>query len=526
MLTITPRTRAILSIVIAWAALVGCRIAARLISVGAGERGAVGLTVLTAAVNAYWLIAGPLLAQFRRFALARWPRLHAIVATAVASLLVLLAEPAWYGPVLRAFNGVPLPWREAVVYRGDVNLLVVAVVLAAGWLRDSFDRALERQRQRGELEAVLAEAELRSLALQLQPHFLFNTLQLAAEAAYDDIAEARAIVCELQTLLRRAFELEEHRLVPVADEIEFLRSYVAIQQRRFGSRLRVSIDADRGTDDLLLPPLLLQPLVENSIRHGIGPLARDGRISVVVSRDDEHLLISVRDNGIGFAASARSGVGLGLGVTRRRLDALFQERYSFDAGQAPEGGASVSIVIPHTRREAALTTSARSEEIRRVDPRGWSVAAVVAIAVGSALMLVDVLGSAYLFESRSRTPGAIAPASLAMWLPAQFLAFVLGLVLWRGRSVRRWLQRRDVETVALNERIATTREKVAALRDGRDVMISALDGLAIAGDAREFDDLTLSAAEIVRSLLASDREIRQSASGASADPRVPVPTEV
>jgi hypothetical protein len=114
-----------------------------------------------------------------------------------------------------------------------------------------------------------------------------------------------------------------------------------------------------------------------------------------------------------------------------------------------------------------------------------------------------------------------------MWMPAQLLAFVLGLVLWRGRSVRRWLQRRDVETVALNQRIATTREKVAALRDGRDVMISALDRLAVASDAREFDDLTLSAAEIVRSLLASDREIRHSASGASgSDQRVPVPTEV
>ena len=526
-LIITPRTRAILSIVGAWAALVGCRVIARLISVGAGERGAVGLTVLTAAVNAYWLIAGPSLARFRRFALTRWPRLHANLAVAAASLLVLLAEPAWYGPVLRTFNGAPLPWREAVVYRGDVNLLVVAVILAAGWLRDSFDRARERQRQRGELEAVLAEAELRSLALQLQPHFLFNTLQLAAEAAYDDITEARAIVCELQTLLRRAFELEEHSLVPVADEIEFLRSYVAIQQRRFGSRLRVSIDVDRGADDLLLPPLLLQPLVENSIRHGIGPLARDGRITVVVSRDDEHLLINVRDNGIGFAASARSGVGLGLGVTRRRLDALFQERYSFDAGEASEGGASVSIVIPQMRRDAALTGSRRPEEIRRVDPRGRSVAAVVAIAVGSALVLIDVLGSAYLFESRSRTTGAIAPASVAMWMPAQLLAFVLGLVLWRGRSVRRWLQHRDVETIALNDRIATTREKVAALRDGRDVMISALDRLAVAGDARAFDDLTLSAAEIVRSLLASDREIRRSASGASdSDQRVPVPTEV
>jgi hypothetical protein len=142
-------------------------------------------------------------------------------------------------------------------------------------------------------------------------------------------------------------------------------------------------------------------------------------------------------------------------------------------------------------------------------------------------MLIDVVGSAYLFESRSRSPGAIAPASIAMWMPAQLLAFVLGLVLWRGRSVRRWLQRRDVETLALNDRIAATREKVAALRDGRDVMISALDRLAVAGDAREFDELTLATAETVRSLLASNREIRHSARGAAdTDERVPISTEV
>jgi len=518
--TTSPRTRALLSILLAWAALVGCRVIARLISVGAGERGAVGLTILTAAVNAYWLVAGPMLARFRRLALKRWSRVQAIAAIAGAGIVVLLLEPAWYAPVLRALHGVPLPWREAVVYRGDVNLLLVALILAAGWLSDSFDRALERQRQRGELEAVLAEAELRSLALQLQPHFLFNTLQLAAEAAYDDITEARAIVCELQTLLRRAFELEERSLVPVAEEVAFLQSYVAIQQRRFGSRLRVAVDVDPTVDDLLIPPLLLQPLVENSIRHGIGPLARDGRVSVGLSRRDDRLLISVGDNGIGFAANARSSVGLGLGVTRRRLDALFSTRYTLDVGRAAEGGASVSIVIPiASREEPGRTANRQDETLRSVDPRGRSIAAAVAIGVGSALMLVDVIGSAYVLESSSHASRAIAPVRLAMWIPAQLLAFALGLVLWRGRSVRRWLQRRDAETLALNDRIAATRERILHLREGKDVMISALDRLAVAADARVFDDLTLSAAETVRALLASDRDVGKSLNEATGSDR-------
>ena len=504
-MTLPPRTRALVSIGLAWLALIGCRVVARLISVGAGERGAVGLAILTAAVNAYWLLAGPVLARFRRLAFARWSRAHAAVAVGAAAVVVLLLEPAWYAPVLRAFHGAPLRWREAVIYRGDVNLLVVALILSAGWLRDSFAQATERQRQRRELEAILADAELRSLALQLQPHFLFNTLQLAAESAYDDIAEARAIVAELRSLLRRAFELEERSLVRVADEMAFLQSYVAIQQRRFGSRLRVVVDVDADVGDLLLPPLLLQPLVENSIRHGIGPLARDGRVTVVVSTDDEHLLISVEDNGIGFGANAGTGVGLGLGVTQRRLDALFPSEYTLDVGRAREGGARVSVVIPQVRSEnAAATSILRHDTTPLADLRGRSVA-TVAIGVGSALMLTDVIGSAYLFDSTSHAPHAITPVPIAMWIPAQLLAFALGLVLWRGRGVRQWLQRRDVETLALNDRIAATRDRVAALREGKDVMISALDRLAVAGDARAFDDLVLSAAAAVRALLASNR---------------------
>jgi hypothetical protein len=525
--TVTPRTRALLAVLLAWLALVGCRVVARLISVGSGERGTVGLILLTASVNAYWLVAGPLLARFRRFALRQWPRTRGFVALVAAGVVVSVFEPAWYGPVLRAFNGNPLPWREAVIYRGDVNLLVVAVILAAGWLRDGFDRALERQRQRGELEAVLAEAELRSLALQLQPHFLFNALQLAAEAAYDDIGEARVIVCELQTLLRRAFELEERRLVRVAEEIEFLGSYVAIQQRRFGPRLHVAVHVDPDVHDLLLPPLLLQPLVENSIRHGIGPLAREGRVEIFVSEINERLLIRVRDDGVGFAAHLPSGIGLGLGVTRRRLDALFQTSYSIDAGNAPEGGADVSIDIPILRHEASLrTASSQCQPTPRVlEPRKWSGPAVVAIALGTALLLVDVLGSSYLLERTSHSPRAITATPIAMWIPAQLLAFALGIVLWRGRAVHRWLQRRDVETLALNRQIEATRQRIAGLRAGKDVMISALDRLAVAVDAREFDDLTLAAAEAVRSLLASDRNRGQSSDDSSGGARLPVSAE-
>jgi hypothetical protein len=499
-------------IFLAWTALVACRVIARLISVGAGARGAFGLVVLTVAVNAYWLFAGPLLARLRRFSLRNWNRTMALGAIGALAAVVVVGEAAWYRPVLRAFNGAPLPWREAIISRGDVNLLVVALVLAAGWLSDGFERALERQRQGRELEAVLADAELRLLALQLQPHFLFNALQLAAEAAYDDIAEARDVVRDLQTLLQRAFELEDRGLVPVAEEIEFLGAYVAIQQRRFGARLTVDVRVASDVRGFLLPPLLLQPLVENCIRHGIGPLARDGRIVVSLHRGNEHLLIRVFDNGVGFAPSLRSNAsfGLGHGATRRRLDALFPGRYAFDIGNGHSGGAIVSIAIPIVESDTRIRPAPDALRIESHDAveRPWLGGAIAAIALGTLLMLVDVFGSALLLEAATHST-AVVRAPIAMWVPAQLLAFALGLVLWRGRGVRRWLQRRDADTRELNARIAATRETVLELRSGKDVMIGALERLAGAVDAREFDDLTLSAAEAARTLLASDRRLER-----------------
>ena len=483
----------------AWACLVACRVAARLVSVGSGSRGWLGLTELTASVNLYWLIAAPTLLRVRRGALAtEFPSFIKAGIVVSAAFAVIACEPLWYARALEAFRGTPLPWPEAVVARGDVNALVTVLILSAAWLIDGRTSAVERQRRRAELESVLVDGELRALALQLQPHFLFNTLQLAAEAAYDDLPTAKGIVHDLQLLLRRSFELEDRSLVRVADEIDFLQAYVSIQQRRFGSRLTVDMHVAHDVQELFLPPLLLQPLVENSIRHGIGPLARDGRISIAVARDGAALRIVVRDNGVGFSpvTTTRISSGLGLGVTRRRLAALYPLSHSIN--WANDAGAIVEIRLP-VATTSSLDAGPLAAEHHMLDTRWWDGGAKAAAWLGAALIIGNVIGSSLLAEPGFANERRLMPGTLAVWLPVQLIVVALTVVVWRANAVRRWLHERDAETTILQAQVEDTRRQVAALRIGKDVMLTALDGLFQANTARDFDRRIVNASELMRS---------------------------
>jgi signal transduction histidine kinase len=508
---------------LAWLALVACRVIARLISVGSGDRGAVGLALLTASVNAYWLVVGAAFAWLCRRALRNDSRLAAAMVVVLAAVVVLCGEPEWYRIVLFAFDGAPLPWREAVTARGDINVLIVALIAAACWLGESYRRTVAGQRQRRELESALADAELRALTLQLQPHFLFNTLQLAAEAAFDDLAVAKYVVRDLQKLLRRTFELEERSLVRVADEIEFLQAYVAIQQRRFGARLAVVISVSLEARELLLPPLLLQPLVENSIRHGIGPMARGGRIDVHISTDAQHLRIEVRDDGIGFQpdATSRSSIGLGIGVTRRRLETLFPNAHSFGAGNDVRGGAAVVITLPIVANDNAVILSEAKDPAvilseakdpyapRRSSlsrPQSWPSWRIVAALTGAGVLTIaNVIGAAAIVDRGIANPGTFAPPALAVWMPLQLLVLALVIVLWRANDVRRWMQARDAETRTLVNEITALRARIDALRSGKDLMLEALATLMVTPTADDFDRIVLESSDVIRHVVVANR---------------------
>ena len=231
------------------------------------------------------------------------------------------------------------------------KLLLLAVAgaiatYATNWqehLATSFSRATEEREQ---LEARLARAQLQSLRLQLHPHFLFNTLNTINALISTDRRAAERVVSGLSELLRMSLSSASEQEVSLARELELLAHYIEIQQIRFQDRLSVSFRIDPDARHALVPNLMLQPLVENAIRHGIAPRAAPGHVVVTASRNGDRLELSVVDDGVGEHPRADHRDGVGLGNTRARLLSLYGSDHRFEAGSASSGGFAVRIEIP------------------------------------------------------------------------------------------------------------------------------------------------------------------------------------
>jgi signal transduction histidine kinase len=224
-----------------------------------------------------------------------------------------------------------------------VYAMLVGIVRGTGYYR----AARARELRASQIEARLAEARLATLRTQLQPHFLFNTLNAIAELVHEAPDAADRMIAGLSDLLRETLDTGGAEEVPLAREIDLLRRYVDIQRVRFGERLRVSIDVAGDAPGARVPALLLQPIVENAIRHGIGPRAAGGRIDVVARREGEWLRIEVADDGVGLPAHVVEGVGLG--GTRARLETLYGRRQRLEVRPRPGGGTVVVIDVPWSR---------------------------------------------------------------------------------------------------------------------------------------------------------------------------------
>ena len=205
-----------------------------------------------------------------------------------------------------------------------------------------------RSREREQLEARLAEARLQLLSMQLQPHFLFNTLNTIAELVHDDPEAADRMISGLSDLLRRTLDLGDAQEIRLDEELDALSRYLDIQKIRFGDRLRVDIEAPPELRDASVPPLLLQPLVENSIRHGLAARATAGRIQIRVGRKDAMLVIDVLDDGDGAVQEAMgTRRGIGLNNIRTRLETLYGPAATFTISHTAGAGTRVSIEIPY-----------------------------------------------------------------------------------------------------------------------------------------------------------------------------------
>jgi sensor histidine kinase YesM len=197
-------------------------------------------------------------------------------------------------------------------------------------------------------EAHAHQAQLRALRYQINPHFLFNTLNaISAQVVMERNQEATKMIARLSDLLRLTLGTEGRHEVPLGDEVDFLRRYLEIEQLRFGDRLRVEYDVPVENLAACVPAMMLQPLVENAIKHGIAPRSAPGRIRIAAQRVGEMLELEVSDNGPGISDhSPRRGQGVGLSNTRARLKQLYPSQHRLEIGNAMEGGACIRIYLP------------------------------------------------------------------------------------------------------------------------------------------------------------------------------------
>jgi LytS/YehU family sensor histidine kinase len=234
-----------------------------------------------------------------------------------------------------------------VVISGMYTVLFFGLFSGINFAIVFYRQAVERARAVEQARAELAQAELRALRAQINPHFLFNTLNSIASLIRENPDAAEDMTTRLAELFRYTLKGSEHDRVPLAQELAFVRGYLEIERTRFGDRLRVEESTEPGLDAVAVPSLLLQPVVENAVRHGVGARAEAGRVWLEARRDGEHLVLEVRDDGPGLdaAAATSDGTGFGLHSVRERLRALGPP-HALDIDSGLERGTRVRITLP------------------------------------------------------------------------------------------------------------------------------------------------------------------------------------
>jgi LytS/YehU family sensor histidine kinase len=201
-----------------------------------------------------------------------------------------------------------------------------------------------------ELERQLSAAQLRALQMQLEPHFLFNTLNaITTLVELGRQEQAVEMLGHLNTILKSTLKRTAPEKVPLSEELEIVENYLAIEQVRFADRLRIEITVEPSALDSLVPCFLLQPIVENAIRHGIAHCESNGLVVATARRDGDVLRLSVRDSGAGMNGQSKTGNGIGLKNTRERLAHFYQGAFDMKALPLPMGGFEVAIAIPYER---------------------------------------------------------------------------------------------------------------------------------------------------------------------------------
>jgi sensor histidine kinase YesM len=234
---------------------------------------------------------------------------------------------------------------DALVTHAKLNLPIYWVIVSIVHALTYYRRSQEREHKALELEARLADAKLHALRMQLHPHFLFNTLNAISTLVHKDARAADEMIANLSELLRATLDAEGQEIT-LREEIALLDRYLEIQQTRFGDRLRIEKDIDGAALGGLVPTLILQPLVENAIRHGIEPESGPGQISVRAERKENQLFLRVHNNGGDEPRHPKRPSGIGLANTQARLTELYGDAARFRLNSKSGEGFAVEIEIP------------------------------------------------------------------------------------------------------------------------------------------------------------------------------------
>lgn len=323
-----------------------------------------------------WALATPLVLSLgRKYPAAEWRRVSAWLAHLAACAAIGLASAGWdamwevwLNPW--ALSPAPRSFAQLWLYKFDNGLLadviLYGVILVVGSMLDSRERLARQQTETARLNEQLSKAQLSALRRQIEPHFLFNTLNaiagLVREKRGDD---AIRMIAALSDFLRRVVEDSGRQQVPLAEELEFAQQYLDIQKVRFAERLQIRVDVPVELFPAQVPSLILQPMVENAVKHGIAKRVQGGAIRIAAARTNGRLTLSVYNDGPGLPEGwEKTQSGVGISNVRTRLQNLYGDEFEMSMRNQASGGVEVSVSVPFAFQPAAnaLFVTRKAEE--------------------------------------------------------------------------------------------------------------------------------------------------------------------
>ena len=302
-----------------------------------------------------WGMLSPLIFMLaRRFQLQqRFPRnllIHLLTSIVLSGFVLSAASPlVWFLGYVNTQRNPTLwiLWRNNAfsAYYFHQGLTIYWTTLVVAHALNYYRGLREHEAKTAKLSAQLAQAQLQALKMQIHPHFLFNTLNSIAALLHQDVEAADKMIARLGDFLRLTLRRSDTQTVDLEQELEFLKCYLDIEHIRFHDRLRVELNIEPEALAVTVPNLILQPLVENAVRHGIAKITGQGVITIRAQRSADRLIVQVQDNGPGIKGNS-NGSGIGLSNTRARLEQFYGNDFIFETINANEHGVCVTLNVP------------------------------------------------------------------------------------------------------------------------------------------------------------------------------------